>query len=173
MLYGREATTPSLMLPLVESEDPLQPELHVKKLASKIISLQADAYTSAYKTKTIELNVDNSTRAPLPEFNVGDLVLYYQNRVGGRAHKLDSLWIGPMEVTFCQGSEYTVKMVSSGRPFARIHAKFLRLYVPPATDLEGGSVVNPTIQVVLIMLLGDAFNVNDQDVLEFEFSPLK
>ncbi|KAJ9049892.1 hypothetical protein DSO57_1019798 [Entomophthora muscae] len=32
--------------------------------------------------------------SPLPEFNIRDHVLYYQHRVGGHTHKLDTLWVG-------------------------------------------------------------------------------
>ncbi|KAJ9066957.1 hypothetical protein DSO57_1004719 [Entomophthora muscae] len=39
-------------------------------------------YVSAYKTKALELTPSNVGCAPLPEFQVGDLVLYYQHGVG-------------------------------------------------------------------------------------------
>ncbi|KAJ9051901.1 hypothetical protein DSO57_1039431, partial [Entomophthora muscae] len=88
------------------------------------------------KTKALELTPSNSRCAPLPVFQVGDMVLYYQHQVGGRAHKSDSLWIGPLKVPSKRDSEYTVKLLSTERPFARVHAKFLHKYTPKA-NLEG------------------------------------
>ncbi|KAJ9081756.1 hypothetical protein DSO57_1011350 [Entomophthora muscae] len=76
------------------------------------------AYSTSYKVKALELFSSNASRAPLPEYQVGDLVLYYQNCTGGCAHKLESLWVGPCEVTYKKGVEYTVKLLSSGCPFA-------------------------------------------------------
>lgn len=76
----------------------------------------------------LDLSPDNAGRSPLPEFDVGGRVLYYQHGVGGHTHKLDSLWIGPLEVTFKRGSEYTVKLLSNDHPFAQVHAKFLCKY---------------------------------------------
>ncbi|KAJ9053323.1 hypothetical protein DSO57_1025321 [Entomophthora muscae] len=63
----------------------MNPDNHIKDLVNRIIDIQATAYTSAYKTKTLELSPNNAGRSPLPEFEVGDCVLYYQHRVGGRA----------------------------------------------------------------------------------------
>ena len=144
MLYGREATTPSLVFPALSAQDAaVDPDKHVQELAGKIIELQTLAYNATLRTKTMELT-PTSSRSPVPEFKIGDLVLYYQNRVGGRAHKLDSLWIGPFEVTFRRGPEYSIKLLSSGRPLSRIHAKFLKLYTPPESNLEGGHVGNST-----------------------------
>ncbi|KAJ9049707.1 hypothetical protein DSO57_1021733 [Entomophthora muscae] len=93
---------------------------------------------------------NESSILTLPEYQIGDLVLYYQNCTGGRAHKLDSLWVGPCEVIFKKGVEYTVKPLSSGRPFARVHSKFLHKYQLPVSNLEGGDVVNCAINAILI-----------------------
>ena len=41
-------------------------------------------------------------------------------------------------------------MLSSGRPIARVHAKFLRKYTPPEANLEGGNVVNPELNALKI-----------------------
>ena len=46
----------------------------------------------------LELSPENAGRTPLPELDVGEHVLYYQHRVGGSAHKLELMWIGPIEV---------------------------------------------------------------------------
>ncbi|KAJ9072359.1 hypothetical protein DSO57_1028404 [Entomophthora muscae] len=94
----------------------MNPDNHIKDLLNRIIDIQATAYTSAYKTKMLELSPNNTGRSPLPEFNVCNHVLYYQHRVGGCAQKLDSLWIGPLEVTFKRGSKYTVKLPSGIQP---------------------------------------------------------
>ncbi|KAJ9068497.1 hypothetical protein DSO57_1028091 [Entomophthora muscae] len=67
----------------------------------------------------LELAPSKVGQAPLPEFQVGDLVIDYWHRVGGRAHKVDSLWIGPLEVTFKRAAEYTVKPLLTGCPLAR------------------------------------------------------
>ncbi|KAJ9050746.1 hypothetical protein DSO57_1011645 [Entomophthora muscae] len=91
---------------------------HIKDLVNCIIDIQATSYTSAYKNKMLEISPDNTRRSSLPEFNIGDHILYYQHRVEGRTHKLDMLWVGSLEVTFKQGSEYTVKLLSSCCPFA-------------------------------------------------------
>ncbi|KAJ9083611.1 hypothetical protein DSO57_1032962 [Entomophthora muscae] len=90
----------------------MNPDDHIKDLVNRIINIQATAYTSAYKTKMLELSFNNSGRSPLPEFDVGNHVLYYQHRVGRCAYKLDTLWVGPLEVTFKRGSKYTVKLLS-------------------------------------------------------------
>ena len=103
----------------------MDPDHYFFDLNSQLINLQASAYTSAYKIKQLESTPSNNSQDKLPEFNLGDQVLYYQNWVGGRAHKLDPLWIGPLEVTFKQGHEYTIKIISTGRPYARVHVKFL------------------------------------------------
>ncbi|KAJ9090109.1 hypothetical protein DSO57_1005846 [Entomophthora muscae] len=96
MLYGQEATTPSILgPPLIEVDASVNPETHVKDLTNQIIDIQATAYSNAYKVKALELLPSNAARAPLPEYQVGDLVLYYQNCTGGQAHKLYSLWVGP------------------------------------------------------------------------------
>ncbi|KAJ9053627.1 hypothetical protein DSO57_1022533 [Entomophthora muscae] len=104
------------------------------------------------KTKALELTPSDSRHAPLPVFQVGDMVLYYQHQVGGRAHKSDSLWIGPLEVLLKRGAEYTVKLLSTERPFARVHAKFLNKYTPKA-NLEGGNVGNPDTHALWIWSL--------------------
>ncbi|KAJ9068322.1 hypothetical protein DSO57_1029937 [Entomophthora muscae] len=84
MLYGREDTTPLLLgAPLLISYKVMNPDSHIKDLVNQIIDSQATAYTSAYKTKMLELSPNNAGRSPLPKFNVGNHVLYYQHRVGG------------------------------------------------------------------------------------------
>ena len=169
MLYGREATTLSLLgVPLISSDKAMPSDAHIKDLVKRIIDIQATAYTSAYKTKMLELSPENAGRSPLPEFSIGDHVLYYQHRIWGRAHKLDTLWVRPLEVTFKQGSEYTVKLLSSGRLFSCVHAKFLRKYYPPKANLEGGNVVNTAIHTVSISPLLGYFEC---EFLAFEFVP--
>ncbi|KAJ9072752.1 hypothetical protein DSO57_1024025 [Entomophthora muscae] len=123
--------------PLVSSDKAMDPDTHIKDLFNRIIDIKATVYTSAYKTKMLELYPENAGHSPLPEFNIADHVLYYQHRVGGHTHKLDTLWIGPLEVTFKQGSEYTVKLLSSDCLFAQVYAKFLCKYYPPKANLEG------------------------------------
>ncbi|KAJ9089568.1 hypothetical protein DSO57_1011623 [Entomophthora muscae] len=108
MLYGREAATPSILgPPLIKFDTSANPEAHVKDLTNCIIDIQATAYSTAYKVKALELSPSNAARAPLSEYQIGDLVLYYQNHIDGRAHKLDFLWVGPCEVIFKKGVEYT------------------------------------------------------------------
>ena len=69
MLYGREATTLLLLgVPLLSSDKAMNPDNHIKDLVNCIIDIQATAYTSAYKTKMLELSPDNAGRSPLPEF---------------------------------------------------------------------------------------------------------
>ncbi|KAJ9069291.1 hypothetical protein DSO57_1019972 [Entomophthora muscae] len=75
--------------------------------------------------------------APLTEFQVGDLFLYYQNCIGSRAHKLDSLWVRFCEITYKKGVKYTIKLLLSGCLFTCVHAKFLWKYQLPVTNLEG------------------------------------
>ncbi|KAJ9069674.1 hypothetical protein DSO57_1016148 [Entomophthora muscae] len=70
---------------------------HIKYLVNHIIDIQATAYTSAYKTKMLELSPNNAGRSPLPEFDVSDRVFYYQHRVGGRVccvlrRSIDTQW---------------------------------------------------------------------------------
>ncbi|KAJ9081656.1 hypothetical protein DSO57_1012325 [Entomophthora muscae] len=77
--------------PHLSSDSAMDPDAHIKSLANPIINIQTTAYTSAYKAKRLELSPKNSECSPLPKFNVGDHVLYYQHRVGGHAHKLDTL----------------------------------------------------------------------------------
>ena len=170
MIYGREAMTPSLMFPPLMAQDKaIDPEKHIQQLADVIVRLQSTAYSATYKTKTLELTPAGSRRDPLPVFEVGDLVLYYQNRVGGRAHKLDSLWIGPFEVTFKRGHEYAIKLLASGRLLARIHAKFLKPYYPPMTNLEGGSVGNTTNESDLIRQESDT-NGSSETILMLKYT---
>ncbi|KAJ9088872.1 hypothetical protein DSO57_1018707 [Entomophthora muscae] len=120
-----------------------------------IIDIQATAYSTAYKVKALELTSSNASRAPLPEYQVGDLVLYYQNSTGGCAHKLDSLWVGPCEVTYKKGVNYTVKLLSSGCSFACFHSKFLRKYQLPGSNLEGGDIISCAINAILIWPLNN------------------
>ena len=79
----------------------------MKELVNQVIDIQATSYFTAYKTKTLELSPSNASCSPVPELQLGDRVLYYQNCVGGCAHKLDSLWGGSFTVIFKRGSEYT------------------------------------------------------------------
>ncbi|KAJ9083267.1 hypothetical protein DSO57_1036379 [Entomophthora muscae] len=111
--------------PLIEFDAAVNPKTYVKELTNCIIDIQATAYLIAYKVKSLELLPSNVSRAPLPEFQVSDLVLYYQNCTGGRAHKLNFLWVGPCEDTYKKGVEYTVKLLSSRRSFSWFYAKFL------------------------------------------------
>ncbi|KAJ9089935.1 hypothetical protein DSO57_1008033 [Entomophthora muscae] len=142
MLYRREATTPSILGPsFIEVDVSANPEAHVKDLTNCIINIQATTYSTAYKVKTLELSPSNASRALLPG---------YQNFTGGRAYKLESLWVGPCEVIFKKSIEYTLKLLSSGCPFARVHSKFLHIYQLTVLNLEGGDVGNYTINAILI-----------------------
>ncbi|KAJ9050407.1 hypothetical protein DSO57_1014630 [Entomophthora muscae] len=49
----------------------MNPYDHIKDLVNQIIDIQASAYTSAYKTKMLELSPNNAGQSPLPEFNIG------------------------------------------------------------------------------------------------------
>ncbi|KAJ9063444.1 hypothetical protein DSO57_1000036 [Entomophthora muscae] len=106
----------------------LDPKQQVRELFNKVIDIQATVYTSAYKAKTLELSPFNALCAPVFEFNIRDQALYYQHQIDGCAHKLDSLWVVSLTMIFNRGPEYTVKINSSGWPFAWVHAKFLRAY---------------------------------------------
>ena len=65
MLYGREATTLSLLgAPLTYLDDAGDPRQYVKTLVEKIVDIQAAAYTSAYKIKSLELSPSNVLQAP-------------------------------------------------------------------------------------------------------------
>ncbi|KAJ9089843.1 hypothetical protein DSO57_1008802 [Entomophthora muscae] len=79
MLYGRKATTLLLLGPLLSSDKSMNSDAHIKNLVNCIIDIQATAYTSAYKTKMLELSPDNARRFPLPEFNVD--IMSYTNTV--------------------------------------------------------------------------------------------
>ncbi|KAJ9079197.1 hypothetical protein DSO57_1037923 [Entomophthora muscae] len=92
----------------------------------------------------------NVSRAPLPELQVSDLVIYHQNCIGGGAHKLDSLWVGPCEVTYKKGVEYIIKLLFSGQPFSQVHSKFFLKYQLPVANLEGGDVRNCAVCAILI-----------------------
>ena len=129
------------MFPLLSTSDSaLNPEDYVQSLASRIIQLQVDAYSHAAKVKQLKLTSVSQHHPPLPQFQLGNLVWFYQSRVGGRAHKFNSLWVGPFEVTFCQGSEYLIKELSSSCPLACVYARFLKLFSPPVSNLGEGSV---------------------------------
>ncbi|KAJ9054640.1 hypothetical protein DSO57_1012070 [Entomophthora muscae] len=114
----------------------------------------------------LKLSLSNAARALLHKYQIDDLVLYYQNCTGGRAHKLDSLWVGPCKVTFKKGVEYTVKLLSSRRPFARVHSKFLCKYQSPVSNLEGVNVVNCAINAISIWPLN---NDDFKDLTGFAF----
>ena len=89
------------MFPALATADSTQnPDEYVQSLDSQIIQLQVEAYSHASRIKQLELTPTSQHHPPLPQFQLGDLVWLYRNRVGGRSHKLDSLWIGPFEVTF-------------------------------------------------------------------------
>ncbi|KAJ9084304.1 hypothetical protein DSO57_1025892 [Entomophthora muscae] len=45
----------------------------------QVIDIQETAYTSAYKTKTLELTPCNALCTPISEFNIGDQAPYYQH----------------------------------------------------------------------------------------------
>ncbi|KAJ9089971.1 hypothetical protein DSO57_1007537 [Entomophthora muscae] len=117
-VYGRKATTLLLLGSLLSSDKAIDSDDHIKNLVNCIIDIQATAYTSVYKTNILELSPDNARRSLLPEFYIGDHVTYYQHRVRGHAHKLDTLWVGPLDATFKCGSEYTVKLLSSSCLFS-------------------------------------------------------
>ncbi|KAJ9084463.1 hypothetical protein DSO57_1024144 [Entomophthora muscae] len=99
MMYERKATTPLLLGGLIFSDKAMNSYALIKYLVNHIINIQANAYTSVYKTKTLELSSDITRCSPLPEFKVGDHFLYYQHRVRGHAHKLDTLWVEPLEIS--------------------------------------------------------------------------
>ncbi|KAJ9054927.1 hypothetical protein DSO57_1009345 [Entomophthora muscae] len=77
--------------PILSSDKAIDHDAYIKNLANHIIDIQATVYTSAYKTKMLELSPDNAGHSFLPKFNIGDHVLYYHHRVEGSAHKLDTL----------------------------------------------------------------------------------
>ncbi|KAJ9084660.1 hypothetical protein DSO57_1022026 [Entomophthora muscae] len=65
MLYGQEATTPSILgLLLIKVNASANPEAHVKDLTNWIIVIQATAYSTASKVKALELSPSNASRAP-------------------------------------------------------------------------------------------------------------
>ena len=126
---------------LIAVDSASNPEEYVQSLASWIIQLQVKAYSHASRIKQLELTSSSMHHPPpLPQFQLGDLVWLYQNRVGGRAHKFESLWVGPFEVNFRRGSEYSIKELSTRRPVAYVHARFLKPFSPHVPNLEGGSV---------------------------------
>ena len=80
MIYSREATTPSVLgFPLIEHNSSGNPEQTVKDLVNHVIDIQASAYCTSYKTKSLELTPSNSSQTVIPEFQAGDQVLYHQN----------------------------------------------------------------------------------------------
>ncbi|KAJ9082360.1 hypothetical protein DSO57_1005225 [Entomophthora muscae] len=119
ILYRRDATIPSLLgMQLSISDTASNSEDHIKVLVNCIIDIQAYVYVSAYKTKDLELIPSNAGCAPLPEFQVGEMVLYNQHQLRESAHILDCLWIGPLKLTFKRGVEYIVKLLFTGHPFS-------------------------------------------------------
>ncbi|KAJ9076634.1 hypothetical protein DSO57_1024289 [Entomophthora muscae] len=93
MLYGREATNPSILgYFLVEQDKVFDPVKAVRELVKWVIDIQATAYSTAYKIKTLELTPSNAFCSPVTEFQVEDQVLYYQNYVVFACHPP---WVNP------------------------------------------------------------------------------
>ncbi|KAJ9080174.1 hypothetical protein DSO57_1027875 [Entomophthora muscae] len=120
LLPGWESNLVSLASPLSQRD-----------LADQVIDIQATAYSAAFKTEILDLSLFNVSHSPVSGFQLGDQVLYYQNCVGGCAHKLDFLRVGLLTVTFKCGSEYT------GIHLLEFMPNVLCAYRPAAPNLGG------------------------------------
>lgn len=142
-LYGREPVIPSSVLPILSSVSPESPEAGMRLIANELFRLQASAADALRDTTSREAERANASRPDLPVFKPGDRVLFYHHRPGGRSHKLSTNWSGPYCVVHRRYQEYSIVSEATGIVINRVHGRFLRTFVPPRQELEGGIVGAP------------------------------
>lgn len=97
-LYGQDPVIPSSVLPLVDSLGPGSAEAGMRLIANELFRLQSLASASLVKNTSRESELRNAYQPELLSFALGDMVLFYHHRPGGRSHKFVPTWSGPYRV---------------------------------------------------------------------------
>lgn len=83
------------VLPLIDSLDPGTAKASMCLIANELSRLQALASASLSTKITCESELCNTGRPKLPNFALGDTVLFYHHRQVARRNKLATTWLGP------------------------------------------------------------------------------
>lgn len=132
LLYGRQPALPPVLYSCVGENKDSDVTSYLNNLTNTLIKLQSEAYSVSLAQKICLHERENQCHAPLPDFEVGEKVLYYDQHGFGRRNKLEFIWTGPFEVIAKTSYDaYTLKNLADGRVANCVFAKFLRKYLEP------------------------------------------
>ena len=100
-------------------------------LVQTLIKIHTQAFVESFNKRDQAQSKDNTKQCDIQKFAVDDQVLFHNPLDNPRKNKLSTIWDGPFTIIEPNGQDsYTIKHLEIGAVVNRVHAKFLKKFIP-------------------------------------------